>query len=129
MTRSVLRSGRMTSRVSSSEAATIASLTRWWTGASWVAMNRVPMLMPSAPIASDATRLRPSAWPPEATNGISSSSAARGSRIMFGTSSSPGCPPHSKPSTETASQPMDWALSACRTDVHLWMTLTPAPLR
>ena len=27
----------------------------------------------------------------------------------------------------TASQPIDWALSACRTDVHLWITVTPRP--
>jgi len=37
------------------------------------------------------TRLRASAMPPDATNGIfNSSSAARGSRIMLGMSSSPG---------------------------------------
>src|SRR6516225_7007592 len=53
-------------------------------------MKRVPMLIPAAPIDSTATRLRPSALPPEATNGIFNSSAARGSRIMFGMSSSPG---------------------------------------
>ena len=41
-------------------------------------------------------------------------------------SSSPGWPPHSKPSTLTASQPMDCAFSAWRTAVHLWMTLIPA---
>ena len=64
--------------------------------------------------------------PPEATNGIFSSSAARGSRIMFGTSSSPGWPPHSKPSTLTASQPIDSAFSEWRTEVHLWITLMPA---
>ena len=83
------------------------------------------MFMPSAPSASAATRLRPSAMPPEATNGIASASAARGSRMKFGTSSSPGCPPHSKPSTLTASQPIFSAFSECRTEVHLWMTLTP----
>jgi hypothetical protein len=48
-TRSVLRKGRMTSRVSSSEAARIACFTCSWIGASLVAMNRVPMFMPSAP--------------------------------------------------------------------------------
>ena len=52
-----------------------------------------------------------SAMPPEATNGIFSSSAARGNRIMLGMSSSPGWPPHSKPSTLTASQPMRSAFS------------------
>ena len=89
-------------------------------------MKRVPMFMPSAPSASAATRLRPSAMPPEATNGMLSSSAARGSRIMLGTSSSPGWPPHSKPSTLTASQPIASAFSAWRTEVHLWITLMPA---
>ena len=64
--------------------------------------------------------------PPEATKGIFSSSAARGSRMKFGTSSSPGWPPHSKPSTLTASQPIDSAFSEWRTEVHLWITLMPA---
>jgi len=41
-------------------------------------------------------------------------------------SSSPGWPPHSKPSTLMASQPMRSALSAWRTEVHLWITLMPA---
>jgi len=68
------------------------------------------MFMPAAPIASDATRLRASAIPPDATNGIFNSSAARGSKIMFGMSSSPGWPPHSKPSTLTASQPIFFRL-------------------
>ena len=45
----MLRSGRMTSRVSSSLAATSACLTLSCTGASFVAMKRVPMFMPSAP--------------------------------------------------------------------------------
>src|SRR5450631_1724836 len=85
-TRSVLRSARLTLSC---------------TGASLVAIKRVPMLMPAAPIARAATRLRASAMPPDATNGIFNSSAARGSRIMLGMSSSPGCPPHSKPSTLT----------------------------
>ena len=66
--------------------------------------------------------------PPEARNGTRSSSAARGSRIMLGTSSSPGCPPHSNPSTLTASQPMRSAFSAWRTEVHLWITVIPAAL-
>ena len=64
--------------------------------------------------------------PPEATNGIFNSSAARGSRMKLGMSSSPGWPPHSKPSTLTASQPIDSALSEWRTEVHLWITLMPA---
>ena len=63
--------------------------------------------MPSAPKAIAATRLLASAIPPEATKGISNSSAALGNKIKLGMSSSPGCPPHSKPSTETASQPID----------------------
>ena len=128
-TRSVLRSGRMTRRVSSSLAFTSASFTFWWMGASLVAMKRVPMFMPSAPSAIAATSDRPSAMPPEATKGILSSSAARGSRMKFGTSSSPGWPPHSKPSTLTASQPIFSAFSEWRTDVHLWITLTPASLK
>ena len=119
----------MTSRVSSSVAFTSAFLTFSCTGASLVAMKRVPMFMPAAPIASAATRLRASAMPPDATNGIFSSSAARGSRIMLGMSSSPGWPPHSKPSTLTASQPICSAFSECRTEVHLWITLMPAAFK
>ena len=115
----------MTRRVSSSDALTSAFLTFSCTGASLVAIKRVPMFMPAAPIASAATRLRASAMPPDATNGIFNSSAARGSRIMLGMSSSPGWPPHSKPSTLTASQPICSAFSECRTDVHLWITLMP----
>ena len=46
--------------------------------------------------------------------------------MKLGTSSSPGWPPHSKPSTLTASQPMASAFSAWRTEVHLWITLMPA---
>ena len=88
-------------------------------------MKRVPMFIPSAPIASEATSERASAMPPEATKGISSSSAARGSRIMLGMSSSPGWPPHSNPSTETASQPISWAFREWRTVVHLWITVMP----
>src|SRR5712671_3831803 len=127
-TRSVLRSARITSTVSSSLALTNAFFTFGWTGASLVAMNRVPMFMPAAPIDSAATRLRASAMPPEATNGIFNSSAARGNTIMFGMSSSPGWSPHSNPSTLTASHPIFSAFSECRTEVHLWITLMPAAL-
>ncbi len=70
-------------------------------------------------MAIEATKERASACPPDDTNGISSSSAALGNKIMFGISSSPGCPPHSKPSTDTASHPISCAFKACRTDVHL----------
>ena len=48
---------------------------------------------------------------------------------MFGTSSSPGWPPHSKPSTLTASQPMRSAFNEWRTEVHLWITLIPAAFK
>ena len=125
-TRSVLRNGRITNRVSSSEAFRIACFTFSCTGASLVAIKRVPMFMPSAPIAKEATRERASVMPPDATKGISSSSAARGNKIKLGISSSPGWPPHSKPSTETASQPISCALIECRTEVHLWITLISA---
>ena len=82
-----------------------------------------------APMASAATRLRASAMPPEATKGIVSSAATRGSRMKLGTSSSPGWPAHSKPSTETASQPIVSAFKAWRSDVHLWIILIPAAFR
>ena len=125
-TRSVLRKGLITSLVSSSVALSKASFTLGWQGASWVAMKRVPILIASAPNARAATSDRPSAIPPEATIGISNSSAALGRSIKLGTSSSPGWPPHSKPSTETASHPIDCAFSECLTEVHLWITITPA---
>ena len=72
-----------------------------------VAMKRVPMFMPSAPSASAATRL---AAVRHAARGderhLQLLRRPRGSRMKFGMSSSPGWPPHSKPSTLTASQPM-----------------------
>ena len=43
-------------------------------------------------------------------------------------SSSPGCPAHSNPSTLIASHPIVSALIACRTEVHLWMSLIPVAL-
>src|SRR6266404_8483237 len=74
-------------------------------GLSLVHMKRVPMLMPSAPSASAATRPRPSPKPPEAIIGIFTLSAATGIRIRPGVSSSPGWPAHSKPSIEIAFDP------------------------
>ena len=55
-----------------------------WIGASFVAMKRVPMLTPSAPSASAATRPRASAKPPEAMNGIFSLSAVVGMQDQAG---------------------------------------------
>ncbi len=45
-----------------------------------------------------------------------------------GMSSLPGWPAHSNPSMLTASAPIDWAFTACRTATALWMTLIPAAL-
>ena len=89
-------------------------------------MNRVPIFIPSAPSASAATRPRASPKPPEAIIGMLIWSAAHGMSMSPGMSSSPGWPAHSKPSMLTASHPIDSALTACRTDVHLWITLMPA---
>src|SRR3954467_7427742 len=88
-------------------------------------MNRVPMLMPSAPRASAATRPRPSAKPPEAIIGMSILAAAAGIKTRPGMSSSPGCPAHSKPSMLMPSTPRLCALTAWRTEVHLCSTLMP----
>jgi hypothetical protein len=96
---------RMSAVLRSSEE-TIFSFTFWWIGASLVAMKRVPMLTPSQPSASAATRPRASAKPPEAIIGILMTLAAAGSSTRFGTSSSPGWPAHSKPSIEIASTPL-----------------------
>ena len=99
-----------------------------WMGASLVAMKRVPMLMPSAPRARQAAIWVPVPMPPEATMGMSSTLAAAGSSTRLVTSSSPGWPAHSKPSTDTAAQPRLWAFREWRTEVHLWITLTPCSL-
>src|SRR5580658_2394399 len=124
-TRAVFRRLRKMSWVPVELAATMARLIASCTGASAVAMKRVPMLMPSAPSASAAASPRPSAKPPEAIIGMVTWSAAAGIKIRPGTSSSPGCPAHSKPSMLIASTPMAWALRACRTLVHLCITRTP----
>ena len=77
----------------------------------------------------------PSVTPPpyaeyrKAIIGIFTLSAAAGIRISPGTSSSPGCPAHSKPSIEMASTPIRSADSAWRTAVHLWITLIPCALK
>ena len=99
-----------------------------WIGASTVHMKRVPMLIPSAPSAMTAAIARPSPMPPEATIGILSARAAAGTRIRFGTSSSPGWPAHSKPSMLTMSTPWRSADSACRTEVHLCTMVRPCAL-
>ena len=60
--------------------------------------------------------------------GMSSTLAAAGSSTRLVTSSSPGWPAHSKPSTDTAAQPRLWAFREWRTEVHLWITLIPCSL-
>ena len=112
--------------VARSSLATMARLTFSCTGASVVATKRVPMLTASAPRASAATSPAPVAMPPPAMSGIRSARAAAGMRTRPGTSSSPGWPAHSNPSMLTASTPIRSAFSACRTEVALWMTVTPA---
>ena len=92
-------------------------------------MNLVPMFIPSAPIDKAAASCCPLPIPPDATKGMDNSSAALGRRIILGISSSPGCPPHSNPSTLTASHPIFSALSECLTEVHLCITFIPAPFR
>ncbi|GIR10955.1 MAG: hypothetical protein CM15mP22_3750 [Gammaproteobacteria bacterium] len=69
--------------------------------------------MPSAPI--DNQQLGwPFPIPPDATNGIVTLAPRK--KNHFGISSSPGWPPHSKPSTLTASQPIFFALRECLTE-------------
>src|SRR5258708_22900596 len=67
-------------------------LTLSWIGASAVAMNRVPILIASAPSARAAASPRPSAKPPLAMIGIATRSAAAGISTSPGTSSSPRVP-------------------------------------
>ncbi len=128
-TRLVLRRVRLISSVSRSFWSTMPCFTFSWILHSWVAMKRVPMLIPSAPSASAATRLRPSAMPPEAMTGIFTASTVAGSRTTRPMSSSPGWPAHSKPSIEITSTPSRSAVTEWRTEVHLWITLTPAALK
>src|SRR5690606_37447621 len=128
-TRLVLRRLRRMSRVSVSLERVMASLMAGCTGDSWVHMKRVPMLMPSAPSASAATRPRASPKPPEAITGMSTCATVAGIRIRPGMSFSPTWPAHSKPSMETMSTPISWALRAWRGVVHLWITRTPAAFR
>jgi hypothetical protein len=97
-------------------------------GASRVATKRVPMFMASAPSASAATKPRASAKPPEAITGMSTASTVSGISTSEVTSSSPGWPAHSQPSMLTMSQPIDCALRAKRTAVHLWITSAPPAL-
>src|SRR5579859_1213619 len=128
-TRAVLRRVRPTRTVSRSVFSTIRFLTFSWIFASTVARKRVLMLMASAPRASAATRLRPSAMPPEAITGTSTASTVAGSSTISPMSSSPGWPAHSKPSMLTTSKPLRTAETEWRTEVHLWMTLTPCSLK
>mmetsp|Transcript_11156 Transcript_11156/g.35359 ORF Transcript_11156/g.35359 Transcript_11156/m.35359 type:complete len:255 (-) Transcript_11156:15-779(-) len=90
--------------------------------------TRVPRFTPSAPSASTAASCEPVAIPPEAMKGTWSCLAAEARSTRLPTSSRPGWPAHSKPSTERMSTPYFSALRAWRTDVHLWMQVTPAAL-
>ena len=127
-TRSVFFNDRIINVVECSSPSTSACLMLAWIGASTVAMKRVPMFIPSAPSASAAASCLPSAQPPEATKGILSSRAALAKRIQFPTSISPGCPAQSNPSMLMQSTPIRSAALACRTCVHLWITMDPAAL-
>ena len=102
-----------------SSLSTSACLMFWWIGASTVAIKRVPMFIPQAPIASAAASCLPLAHPPEATKGMLSLAPAFASSTQFPTSSSPGCPPQSKPSMEMMSAPCLAAESACLMATHL----------
>ena len=128
-TRPVLWKRRKMRLVARSSFARRKRFTLSWMGASTVAQKRVPMLMPSAPSASAATRPRPSPKPPLAISGMVTLSAAAGMSTRPGTSSSPGWPAHSKPSMETMSTPMRCAERAWRTAVHLWITVMPWALK
>jgi len=102
----------MIKAVDSSLPSIMAFFTFSWTGASWVSMKRVPIQMPSAPRARAATSPWPLPKPPQATTGTFRAAVAAGISTSPGVSFSPGCPPHSKPSMVTASQPNFSALSA-----------------
>mmetsp|Transcript_84573 Transcript_84573/g.244377 ORF Transcript_84573/g.244377 Transcript_84573/m.244377 type:complete len:208 (-) Transcript_84573:172-795(-) len=115
--------------VSVTAALTMVSLMFWWIGASLVHIKRVPMFSPSAPIANAAANCTPVAEPPLATKGTFNSCAACASNTQLPTSSSPGCPPQSKPSMEMKSAPMRTAACAWRVATHLWMTKTPASFK
>ena len=128
-TRTVLLNVRKMTCVWFSSIATILSLMPSWIGASWVARKRVPMFTPSHPSAKAAAKPLPSAIPPDATTGISSTRAAAGNRTRPPMSLSPGCPAHSNPSMLTTSTPSFSADRAWRTATHLWITFMPAALK
>ncbi len=67
--RGVAQAAEMISSVPRSSVATMASLTFWWIQDSTVGMKRVPMLTPSAPSASVATRPRASPNRPKRSSG------------------------------------------------------------
>ncbi|MNN16271.1 hypothetical protein D3C81_1294050 [compost metagenome] len=86
------------------------------------------MFTPSAPSASAAAMARPPQTPPEAITGIFTACTVAGIITMPGTSHSPRWPAASKLSIEITSTPMRSADTACRTAVHLWITVMPASL-
>ena len=128
-TRSVFPTDFITSVVDRSSPRTSASLIPSLTGASFVAMNRVPMLTPSAPSARHAASWRPLPIPPDAMYGTRRRSAALARSTNAPTSSSPGCPAHSNPSTLMQSAPSRSAVSACLIATHLCTTVTPCFLK
>ena len=71
------------------------------------------------PMASAAASCDPAATPPEAMYGTFKVCKPRACKTKLPTSSSPGCPAHSKPSKEIMSVPTRSAFSAWRIEVHL----------
>ena len=128
-TLSVLPTDFITSVVLLSSAFTSAALMPSWTGASFVAMNLVPMFTPSAPSARHAASCSPVPTPPDATYGIVSAVLALASSTRLPTSSSPGWPAHSNPSMDMQSAPSLCAVSACLIATHLCTTVTPCFLK
>mmetsp|Transcript_18559 Transcript_18559/g.37812 ORF Transcript_18559/g.37812 Transcript_18559/m.37812 type:complete len:276 (-) Transcript_18559:177-1004(-) len=119
--RAVLCSLRNMRTVAVSSASTTRSLKACGQLASALTAKRVPQLTPAAPSASAAASWRPVATPPLQMYGALSVIAPLACSTKLPTSSSPGWPAHSKPSSEMMSTPSFSAFSAWRIETHLWM--------
>ena len=91
--------------------------------------KREPICTPSAPRASAAAIWAPVAMPPAAMTGMSTAATHSGTSTMVVISSRPLCPPASKPSQTTASQPASSHLTARAGLATTCTTVQPASFR
>ena len=106
----------------------MASFQLLWTGDSAAETIRVPIWMPSAPIAKAAAMVLPSTNPPAAMMGTSTFERTSGSNTMVATSRGFLKPPPSLPSTINPSTPASTAFNAAWRVGTTWKTVKPADL-